>query len=126
MERKYRLYKEERGLGMSGIIQIGPLEVYEGDRLIGKFDQYEVVDFSDDNLCWSPDGSRVGFYAYKYPAETFPIFDYELDKLGFQGVVCALDIKKMEIIEMPLEHIPQELKWDDDGTILNIVPQPEK
>ena len=97
MERKYRLYKEERGLGMSGIIQIGPLEVYEGDRLIGKFDQYEVVDFSDDNLCWSPDGSRVGFYAYKYPAETFPIFDY-FHLLNIQCTNHALESKFIQFI----------------------------
>ncbi len=130
MEMEYRLYQDERGLGMSGLTLEDRLVVYKGDQLVASFDCYWLLHDLEGNLkeqyiCRSQDGTKVAFYALRYPAGTFPDFENYVDELEPQRVVCLLDLKTMEIKEMPYPQSSQLIYWDGDETIMFVESNPE-
>lgn len=131
MERTYRLYQDVRGLGMSGITLEDCLEVYKGDELIASFDCYWLGhklggDLDEDWIRWNQDGTKVGFYGWRYPDGSLPHFDTRLaeDVIECHGVVCYLDIETKEVKEFPLKNEPLVMTWDNDDITLLVLPDP--
>lgn len=131
MERAYRLYQDERGLGMSGIILEDRLEIYKGDELIATFDQYWLFhdgrgNISDKYVYWNQDGTKVGFYGLRYPDGTFPnhYTGSANDDIECHNVVCYLDIETKEVKEHLLKNKPLVMTWDNDDKTLLVLPDP--
>lgn len=112
---------------MSGLTLDDRLEVYKGDELVASFDCYWLLhglggNIEEQYICWSQDGTKVGFFALKYPARTFPDFENNVDELEPQQVLCLLNLKTMEIKEKPYLQSVQLIIWDgDDGDTIMIV-----
>ena len=112
----YRLSQSTHSLGGSGLLEIGPLTLHEGDESLVFYNRYLLLSCRKEWNCWNPEGTRCFFLAKRYPEGTFPEAEDDLPEDKAELVIAVVSVALRKVVhETVLGARPLSVRWNPTG-----------